>query len=119
VVFTWITFCAGQIILFMIFMNFIIAVITDSFNTINKKKISYDYLARAKMIFEREAHFSGPDLLNNIYFPKILVLQKIKPVDERDDEEVGHEEKELDALQEFMKEQEHHCQMHYSKESKV
>ena len=30
------------------------------------------------MIFEREAHFTGKDFLNDIYFPKILVVRKRK-----------------------------------------
>ena len=69
--FTWLIYSISQVVLFMIFMNFIIAVITDSFIIINKEKISYDYLSRVKMIFEREAHFTEEDFSNNIYFPDL------------------------------------------------
>jgi hypothetical protein len=59
-------------------MNFIIAVINESYGKIIIRKVNYDYLQRIKMIFEREAHFIEKDFNNNIYFPKILVVRKKK-----------------------------------------
>jgi hypothetical protein len=69
VYFTFAIFMLGQFLLFMIFMNFIIAVINESYNKINDKKTSYEFLQKTKMIYEKEAHFSQKDLLNDIYFP--------------------------------------------------
>ena len=61
VIFTFCIFMLGQFFLFMIFMNFIIAVINESYGKIIVRKENYDYLERAKMIFEREAHFKEKD----------------------------------------------------------
>ena len=84
VYFTFLIFILGQFFLFMIFMNFIIAVINESYNKINDKKLSYDYLQKVKMIYEKEAHFREKDLANNIYFPAILVVRKRKLPDNFD-----------------------------------
>ena len=43
VVFTFLIFMIGQFFLFMIFMNFIIAVINESYGKIIIKKENYDY----------------------------------------------------------------------------
>ena len=102
--FTWLIYSISQVVLFMIFMNFIIAVITDSFFIINKEKISYDYLSRVKMIFEREAHFTEDDFSNNIYFPDILVCQSAKVLKEPQVDEVDQEINEMEALKEFIHE---------------
>lgn len=44
--------------LFMIFMNFIIAVIGDSFNKVLEYKTAHDYQQRLMMLYEREVQFT-------------------------------------------------------------
>ena len=73
--FSWFVWLLSVFFLFMIFMNFIIAVIGDSFSKVLDFKIAYDYLQRAIMIYELEAHFSATQLDNPIYFPQILVVR--------------------------------------------
>ena len=84
VVFTFIIFMFAQFILLMIMMNFIIAVISGSYEKINSNKLSYDYIQRVKMVYEREVRFKEKDFRNNIYFPSLLVVQKKKVTDEKD-----------------------------------
>lgn len=62
----------------MIFMNFIIAVISDSYNTVIENKDSHDYLQRIVMIYEREVHFNQKQLEDKKYFPEILIVRKKK-----------------------------------------
>ena len=68
----------------MIMMNFIIAVISGSYEKINSKKKSYDYIQRVKQIYEREVRFKEKDFRNNIYFPSLLVVQQKKPLPIKD-----------------------------------
>ena len=42
----------------MIFMNFIIAVIGDTFNRVSEYRIAHNYQEKADMIFELETHFN-------------------------------------------------------------
>ena len=45
----------------MIFMNFIIAVINDSYTKINSNKVGYDYIRRIRMIYKYEVRLSQKD----------------------------------------------------------
>lgn len=56
--FTWAVFAVSVFFLFMVFMNFIIAVIGDSFSRVSEYKNAHDYQQRMAMIYEREVHFS-------------------------------------------------------------
>lgn len=59
-------------------MNFIIAVIGDSYNAVIEFKEAHDYQQRIMMIYEREASFSDKDFDNQIYFPNVLIVRKKK-----------------------------------------
>ena len=52
--FTFFIWVMSIFFLFMIFMNFIIAVIGDSYNKVIELKMAYDYQQRIMMIYERE-----------------------------------------------------------------
>jgi len=54
---TFAVFIFSTLALFVIFMNFIIALISESFNQVNQYSIAYDYKLRVDMIRERENHF--------------------------------------------------------------
>ena len=62
----------------MIFMNFIIAVISDTYQQVSKRYVAHDYHQRAIMIYEREVHFTQDDFQNEFYFPNIIVIRKKK-----------------------------------------
>lgn len=62
----------------MIFMNFIIAVISDTYNTVIEFREAHDYKQRVMMIYEREAQFNDKDFENPIYFPSVLIVRKKK-----------------------------------------
>lgn len=68
----------GIFFLFMIFMNFIIAVIGDSYNKVIEFKEAHDYKQRVMMIYEREVQFSEKDFDNPAYFPQVLIVRKRK-----------------------------------------
>jgi len=58
-------------------MNFIITMISNSYETINSEKENYNFRERSKMIYQREVRFNEKDFINNILFPKLLVVRKI------------------------------------------
>ena len=62
--------------LMMIFMNFIIAVISDTYQQVSKRYVAHDYHQRAIMIYEREVHFTQDDSQNEFYFPNIIIIRK-------------------------------------------
>jgi len=59
-------------------MNFIIAVISDSYNQVRDFATAHDYKQRLIMIYEREILFRKNDFLNENYFPNILIVRKKK-----------------------------------------
>jgi hypothetical protein len=78
VVFTFGIFIMQSLTLFMVFMNFIIAVISDSYSEVTRYKVAYDYKERVSMIHEREIFFGESDLADQRLFPEILVVRKKK-----------------------------------------
>jgi hypothetical protein len=69
VLFTFTCWVIQNFFLFMVFMNFIIAVIGESYSNVVEFKIAHDYLQRVQMIYERELHFNQRELENHRYFP--------------------------------------------------
>ena len=61
VYFTFLLWVMAIVFLFMIFMNFIIAVIGDSYDRVIEYKEAHDYQQRVMMIYEREIQFSQAD----------------------------------------------------------
>ena len=59
----------------MVFMNFIIAVIGESYANVVEFKVAHDYQQRIQMIYERELHFNQQDLENEVFFPQILIVR--------------------------------------------
>ena len=76
--FTWFVWLLSIFFLFMIFMNFIIAVISETFSNVLEFKIAHDYLQRAIMIYELEAHFGAKAIDDIKYFPRILIVRTKK-----------------------------------------
>jgi hypothetical protein len=78
VMFTFILFMGTSFLLFMIFMNFIIAVIADTFQKVSKFYVAHDYHQRVIMIYEREVLMRKDTFENEIYFPKLLIVRQKK-----------------------------------------
>ena len=78
VFFTFFIWIIQNFFLFMVFMNFIIAVIGESYTNVVEFKVAHDYHQRIQMIYERELHFNHMDLENETYFPQILVVRQKK-----------------------------------------
>ena len=60
----------------VIFMNFIIAVISDSYEKVMQKLQAVSYKVKVDMIAERELLFTDKDFKNGKLFPKFLILRK-------------------------------------------
>ena len=60
----------------MVFMNFIIALISDSYAKIMENSEAESYKVKASMIVEREIHFSQEDFKNKELFPQYLLLRR-------------------------------------------
>lgn len=78
VMFTWVIWGISIVFLFMIFMNFIIAVIGDTYDRVIQYKEAHDYQQRLMMLYEREVQFSLNDFDNETYFPPVLIARKLK-----------------------------------------
>ena len=78
VIFTFCIFILCSFYIFIIFMNFLIAVIVQSYNKVINNKEAFDYQQRAAMINEREGYFTQAHLQSQEYFPKLLVVRKAK-----------------------------------------
>lgn len=76
--FTWFIWFLSIFFLTMVFMNFIIAVIGETYARVSQFKIAHNYQEKASMIFELEMHFSDKQLDNPLYFPRILIIRKKK-----------------------------------------
>ena len=57
-IFTWFIWLLSTFLLTMVFMNFIIAVIGDSYNNVSEFRLAHNYQQKAVMIYEFEMHFS-------------------------------------------------------------
>ncbi|CDW82688.1 wd-40 repeat protein [Stylonychia lemnae] len=77
VIFSWILWIFAVLTLNIVFMNFIIAVISESYEIAMQHIIAQSYQVKAKMIAEREALFSQYDLSNQDFFPNYLVVRRL------------------------------------------
>ena len=76
--YTFLVFIISCFFVFIIFMNFIIAVISESYSTVIKNKEAFDYQQRASMINERETYFNSKHLEDEINFPKFIIVRRLK-----------------------------------------
>mmetsp|Transcript_14472 Transcript_14472/g.22440 ORF Transcript_14472/g.22440 Transcript_14472/m.22440 type:complete len:231 (+) Transcript_14472:6150-6842(+) len=72
--------------LFMILMNFIIAVISDSYAQVTAYSEGHNYKQRVSLIHEREVQFQPNELLNEELFPNILIVRQKKKNDSLEDQ---------------------------------
>eukprot|EP00347_Sterkiella_histriomuscorum_P009500 403340976 len=84
VIISWIIWIIAVMLLNVMFMNFIIAVISESYEKVMQKLVAESYRVKVQMIVERELHFTEEELTQEQYFPKYLILRR--PVSSSEDE---------------------------------
>ncbi|CDW85676.1 UNKNOWN [Stylonychia lemnae] len=76
VVLTWLIWLVAVMTLYIVFMNFIITVISESYERVMQKLVLESYILKANMIFEREQFFTKDDFKNTKYFPSYIVVRR-------------------------------------------
>eukprot|EP00347_Sterkiella_histriomuscorum_P005218 403357440 len=76
VIISWIIWIIAVMLLNVMFMNFIIAVISESYEKVMQKLVAESYRVKVQMIVERELHFTGEELTSEKYFPKYMILRR-------------------------------------------
>lgn len=66
---SWVLWMIGVFILNVMFMNFIIAVISESYAKVMERLVALSFMLKAEMIVERESMMSEADKNNSEYFP--------------------------------------------------
>ncbi|CDW79046.1 serine threonine protein kinase [Stylonychia lemnae] len=75
--FAWIIWVTSVLFLNIILLNFIIAVISQSYEKIMQRMIAQSYMAKAKLIYECELHYSRYGK-GDSHFPRYFILRRIK-----------------------------------------
>eukprot|EP00347_Sterkiella_histriomuscorum_P004138 403361610 len=75
-IFAWIIWLTGVLFLNIILLNFIIAVISESYEKVMQKMVAQSYKQQAMLIKEREMHFSQNEKESLEYFPRFLILRR-------------------------------------------
>eukprot|EP00347_Sterkiella_histriomuscorum_P001568 403371532 len=75
-IFAWIIWLVGVLFLNIILLNFIIAVISESYEKIMQKMEAQSYKQQAMLIKEREMHLSEAQKKSLKYFPKYLIVRR-------------------------------------------
>lgn len=76
VVVSWLIWLIAVFVLNLTFMNFIIAVISESYEKVMEKIVAESYKVKADMIAEREIHMDINDPVNQAYFARFIVLRR-------------------------------------------
>eukprot|EP00347_Sterkiella_histriomuscorum_P004781 403359125 len=84
VIISWAVWIIAVMLLNVMFMNFIIAVISESYEKVMQKLVAEGYKVKVQMIVERELHFTDEELNSEKYFPRYLLLRR--PVSSSDSE---------------------------------
>eukprot|EP00347_Sterkiella_histriomuscorum_P010233 403377082 len=85
---TWAIWVSAVFVLNLIFMNFIIAVISESYERVMTKLVAQSYKVKVDMIVERELHMDYSQI-NQKNFPKNLFLRRTADLDESGEEWQG------------------------------
>ncbi|CDW80200.1 serine threonine protein kinase [Stylonychia lemnae] len=77
IVFAWLIWISSVLFLNIILLNFIIAVISQSYEKIMQRMVAQSYMAKAKLIYECELHYSKYGK-NDSNFPRYFILRRVK-----------------------------------------
>eukprot|EP00347_Sterkiella_histriomuscorum_P018008 403347138 len=87
IIFAWIVWISAVLFLNIVLLNFIIAVISESYEKVMQKMVAESFKIKAELIKERESYFSHADFQNENYFPDYVIFRR--PVEDQID---GNEE---------------------------
>ncbi|CDW80874.1 UNKNOWN [Stylonychia lemnae] len=74
---SWIIWLIAVLILNIVFMNFIIAVISESYEKVMQKLVAQSYKVKANMIVERELLLTPQnEVERRFYFPEYIILRR-------------------------------------------
>ncbi|CDW74402.1 UNKNOWN [Stylonychia lemnae] len=76
VILSWLIWLVAVMTLNIVFMNFIIAVISESYERVMQKLVAESFRVKAHMIVEREQLYSQDDLKSTINFPNYIVVRR-------------------------------------------
>eukprot|EP00347_Sterkiella_histriomuscorum_P017645 403348548 len=76
VVISWLAWIVAVMLLNVMFMNFIIAVISESYEKVMQKLVAESYRVKVQMIVERELQFTDEELKSTKLFPKYMLLRR-------------------------------------------
>ncbi len=77
IIFSWLIWMISVFILNVIFMNFIIAVISEAYEKVMQHLVALSFMLKAQMIAEREGMFGERHLNDPILFPRYLILRRV------------------------------------------
>lgn len=72
----WLSWVLAVFLLALIFLNFIIAVISESYEKVMGKQLARSYQEKVSLIRKREVLLSKDELDNEKYFPRYLIVRK-------------------------------------------
>jgi hypothetical protein len=72
---TWFMWILAVFITMILFLNFIIAVISESYEKTMQKSRPRSFKSKVAMINERESQLTEYELQNDEYFPRYLVMR--------------------------------------------
>eukprot|EP00347_Sterkiella_histriomuscorum_P019350 403341975 len=84
IIFAWIVWISAVLFLNIILLNFIIAVISESYEKVMQKMVAESYRIKAQLIKERESYFNDDDYSNKKYFPHFIIYRR--PVEDQIDD---------------------------------
>eukprot|EP00347_Sterkiella_histriomuscorum_P020584 403337249 len=83
IIYAWIMWISAVLFLNIILLNFIIAVISESYEKVMQKMRAESYRIKCQLIKEREQFLEENDLKDEKKFPKYIILRR--PVTEKED----------------------------------
>eukprot|EP00347_Sterkiella_histriomuscorum_P000920 403374018 len=84
IIFAWIVWISAVLFLNIILLNFIIAVISESYEKVMQKMVAESYRIKAQLIKERESYFNDEEFKNQEYFPSYIIFRR--PVEDQIDD---------------------------------
>eukprot|EP00347_Sterkiella_histriomuscorum_P012349 403368936 len=89
IIFTWFIWIVAVFVLNLIFMNFIVAVISESYERVMTKLVAQAFKTKVDMIAEREMLMHSYATGDNWGFPKYLILRRVADSSEGGEEWQG------------------------------
>eukprot|EP00347_Sterkiella_histriomuscorum_P003541 403363900 len=76
IIFAWIVWISAVLFLNIVLLNFIIAVISESYEKVMQKMVAESFRIKAELIQERESYFNHADFQNQNYFPDYIIFRR-------------------------------------------